>query len=159
MSEYKSSHKGEEIDKAVDRVLNLTDVTGLGTDKIMNQKAVTEKLYAKVDKIEGKGLSSNDFTTEMKNKLSDSNKSYLVSIDRVWSAYAEDIYMQIIPVNGIKETDTAIVFVETSGDENLADRELEIWNRIKNITVNNGSITVYVKGKIPGISIKIRIKT
>ncbi len=123
------------------------------------QKVIDEKLDSKVDKVEGKGLSTNDFTNEMKNKLNGSNKSYLVSVDKVWSAYSEDTYMQIVPVNGIKETDTAVVCIETSKDEFLADKELEIWNRITRIVVNNGSITVYIKGKMPDISIKIRIKT
>ena len=123
------------------------------------QKAVTEKLDSKVDKIEGKGLSTNDFTDEMKNKLNGSNKSYLITIDKVWSAYSEDTYMQIVPVNGIKETDIAAVCIETSKDEFLADKELEIWNRITRIVINSGSITVYIKEKMPDISIKIIIKT
>ena len=123
------------------------------------QKAVTEKLDSKVDKIEGKGLSTNDFTDEMKNKLTGSNKSYLITIDKVWSAYSEDTYMQIVPVNGIKETDIAAVCIETSKDEFLADKELEIWNRITRIVINSGSITVYIKEKMPDISIKIIIKT
>lgn len=123
------------------------------------QKAVTEKLESKVDKVEGKGLSTNDFTDEMKNKLNGSNKSYLITIDKVWSAHDDSTYMQIVPVNGIKETDIAVVCIETSKDEFLADKELEIWNRITRIVVNSGSITVYIKGKMPDISIKIRIKT
>ena len=39
------------------------------TGNISDQKDLTGKLDSKIDKIEGKGLSSNDFTNEMQNKL------------------------------------------------------------------------------------------
>ena len=44
MAEYKSIHKGEEIDEAVTRAFNLSETTGLNSDKIMSQKAVTQEL-------------------------------------------------------------------------------------------------------------------
>ncbi len=129
------------------------------TGKISNQKDLTEKLDSKIDKSEGKGLSSNDFTDEMQDKLVSLNKSYLISIDKVWSNLSEDTYMQVIPVNGINGKDIAMVCIELSKDENLADKELEVWNTISKIIVNDGSITVYSKGKVPEVPIKIRIKT
>lgn len=129
------------------------------TGNISNQKDLTEKLDSKIDKIEGKGLSSNDFTNEMQDKLVSVNKSYLISIDKVWSNFSENTYMQVIPVNGIKEKDIAMVCIELSNDETLADKELEVWNRVTRIVINNGSITIYIKGKVPDVSIKIRIKT
>ncbi len=149
-----------QVDEKLQSIPQVTQEIGESTSKIMSQKAVTNMLEGKVDKIEGKGLSTNDFTDDLKNKLisSSSGKSYLISIDKVWSANDDGVYMQIVPVNGIKETDIATVFLETSQDELLADKELEIWNRITSITVNSGSITVYIKGKMPDISIKIRIK-
>ncbi len=61
MAEYKSIHKGEEIDEAVTRAFNLSETTGLNSDKIMSQKAVTQELQNKVNKVEGKGLSTNDY--------------------------------------------------------------------------------------------------
>lgn len=61
MAEYKSIHKGEEIDEAVTRAFNLSETTGLNSNKIMSQKAVTQELQNKVDKVEGKGLSTNDY--------------------------------------------------------------------------------------------------
>lgn len=62
MAEYKSIHTGREIDEAVTRALNLADTTGLSPDKMMSQKAITEGLNNKMEKSEGKGLSSNDFS-------------------------------------------------------------------------------------------------
>ena len=159
MSEYKSIHTGEEIDEGINRAINLEKTAGLGTDKIMSQKAVTEELNNKVDKLEGKGLSSNDFTDEMRDKLTGLNKNYLINIEKSWSISSENTYMQTIPVNGVNETDTAVISLEISADEDLADKEFQVFNRIRNIKINNGSITVYIKGNIPDVPIKIRIRT
>ena len=38
-------------------------------DAVYNKTEVDNMLAAKVDKVEGKGLSTEDFTTELKNKL------------------------------------------------------------------------------------------
>lgn len=129
------------------------------TGNILDQKDLTEKLDSKIDKIDGKGLSSNDFTNEMQDKLINVNKSYLISVDKVWSNFSENIYMQVIPVNGIKEKDIAMVCIELSDDKVLADKELAVWNRITKVMINNGSITAYIEGNVPDVSIKIRIKT
>lgn len=44
--------------------------TGNNTEKVMSQDAVTRELDSKVDKEVGKGLSTNDYTTAEKTKLS-----------------------------------------------------------------------------------------
>lgn len=69
MAEYKSIHSGSEIDEAVTRALNLLEVLGTDSNKMMSQKAITEFLDTKVDKVEGKVLSSNDFTDEYQKNL------------------------------------------------------------------------------------------
>lgn len=47
----------------------ITQQTGSGTDVVMSQNAVTTELNKKVDKVSGKQLSTNDYTTAEKNKL------------------------------------------------------------------------------------------
>ncbi len=49
--------------------LEVVQETGISTSDVMSQKAVTDELNKKVDKVEGKGLSSEDFTAEEKEKL------------------------------------------------------------------------------------------
>ena len=159
MAEYKSIHKGQEIDEAVTRALNLSENLGVRSDKMMSQKAITQELEKKIDKIEGKDLSSNDFTDELRKKLINVNKTYLISIEKIWNKISDNTYTQIIPVTGIKEKDVAIVNVELSDDLNIADLELKAWSKISSISINNGSITVYCKNGIPDIDLKIRIKT
>lgn len=48
----------------------LYSITGQNTDGAMTQKATTDALSNKVDKVSGKGLSTNDYTTTEKTKLS-----------------------------------------------------------------------------------------
>ena len=159
MAEYKSIHSGSEIDEAVTRALNLLEVLGTDSNKIMSQKAITDFLDTKVDKVEGKVLSSNDFTDEYQNKLANINKTYLISIDRIWNRDSDGSYTQIIPVSGIKETDVAIVNVKLSDDPNIAESELQAWSKISKITMNDGNITVCCKNETPDIVIQVKIKT
>lgn len=159
MAEYRSTHSGSEIDEAVTRALNLLEVLGTDSNKMMSQKAITEFLDTKVDKVEGKVLSSNDFTDEYQNKLTNINKTYLISIDRTWNRGSDGSYTQVIPISGIKETDVAIVNIELSDDPAIAESELQAWSKISKITMNDGNITVYCKNEIPDIVIQVKIKT
>ncbi|MDE7425343.1 MAG: hypothetical protein K2N51_16925 [Lachnospiraceae bacterium] len=49
--------------------VNVVQETGESEEDVMSQKAVTDSLATKVDAVEGKGLSTEDFTTEEKEKL------------------------------------------------------------------------------------------
>ena len=49
--------------------VNVVQTTGQSTTAVMSQKAVTDELNGKVDKVTGKGLSTNDFTDAEKTKL------------------------------------------------------------------------------------------
>lgn len=49
--------------------VNVVQETGESEEDVMSQKAVTDSLSTKVDAVEGKGLSTEDFTTEEKEKL------------------------------------------------------------------------------------------
>ena len=134
---------------------NWGDIRG----EISSQKDLMSELNTKIDKVEGKDLSSNDFTDELREKLINVNKTYLIRIEKIWNKISYNTYTQIIPVTGIKEKDVAIVNVELSDDLNLADLELKAWSKISSISINNGSITVYCKNGIPDTDLKIRIKT
>lgn len=59
---YNSKYKGSEVDALLDKVntLEIPDISGLATK---------EELHVKVDKVDGKQLSTEDFTTLLKTKL------------------------------------------------------------------------------------------
>ena len=54
------------ISRTLENDILVVQETGTSTTDVMSQKAVTDELNHKVDKVEGKGLSTNDFTAEEK---------------------------------------------------------------------------------------------
>ena len=63
---------------------DIDDELSNSSENVVQNKAVTAGLATKVDKIEGKGLSKNDFTDELKQKVLDS--------------------VSVISVNGVEQT-------------------------------------------------------
>ena len=159
MAEYRSLYRGEDIDEAVSRALNLMQTIGLDADQIMSQKEVTEHLQTKMDKESGKVLSSNDFTDEDKEKLNKLNHIFEISLspDR-WGLLDGDIYMQKVSVQSIKSTDTAVAEISLSNDNTLSQKEQEYWSNITKIELCDGFIKAYLQGTIPDITLNIRIK-
>ena len=65
--------------------VTLYNTTGQNTDGAMTQKATTDALDDKVDKVAGKGLSTNDFTTADKTKLDSIAAGAEVNVQSDWS--------------------------------------------------------------------------
>lgn len=63
-----TSVNGEKGDVTL-TIPTVVQTRGTSTTDVMSQKAVTDSLATKVDTVEGKGLSTEDFTTEEKEKL------------------------------------------------------------------------------------------
>lgn len=69
-------------------VINLAFVNNIDTNltqsgQAADAKAVGDAIENKVDKEEGKGLSTNDYTTEEKEKLADLETGSPISLDRI----------------------------------------------------------------------------
>ena len=134
---------------------NWGDIQG----EISSQEDLISELDKKVDKIEGKDLSSNDFTDEEQEKLRKLNTIFTFSLSPdKWEFFNENIYTQTIDFETVKSTDSVIANIVLSEDENISQMELECWNKVTKIEINDGSITTYFKGKIPSISLNIKIK-
>lgn len=134
---------------------NWGDIQG----EISSQEDLISALNKKVDKIEGKDLSSNDFTDEEQEKLRKLNTIFTFSLSPdKWDFFNENIYTQTIDFETVKSTDSVIASIALSEDENISQMELECWNKVTKIEINDGSITTYFKGKIPSISLNIKIK-
>ena len=70
-SEYPArGEKGDPGDPGSGSDVNVVQGTGQSTTDVMSQKAVTDELGKKVDAEVGKGLSTNDYTDEEKEKVS-----------------------------------------------------------------------------------------
>ena len=148
-----------EIDEKLRLIPIVTQETGESTDKIMSQAAVTNELDGKVDKIEGKGLSTNDFTNDAQEKLNKLNTFFKFSLspDR-WELFNNDIYTQTVSFESIKSTDSVIADISLSDDEEISKKEQKCWDKITKIEINDGNIKTYYRGEIPDISLNVKIK-
>ena len=134
---------------------NWGDIQG----EISSQEDLISALNKKVDKIEGKDLSSNDFTDEGQEQLRKLNTIFTFSLSPdKWEFFNENIYTQTVNFETVKSTDSVIANIVLSEDENTSQMELEYWNKVTKIEISDGSITTYFKGKIPSISLNIKIK-
>ena len=82
------------------------------------QVTVGEVLYDKVDKVSGKGLSTNDFTNTYKNKLDGIASGAQVNVQSDWSESdtSSDAYIQNKPTNA---TTSAAGFMSASDKQKL----------------------------------------
>lgn len=82
------------------------------------QVTVGEGLYDKVDKVSGKGLSTNDFTNTYKNKLDGIASGAQVNVQSDWSETdtSSDAYIQNKPTNA---TTSAAGFMSASDKQKL----------------------------------------
>lgn len=126
---------------------------------ISNQLDLLSELNDKVDKVKCKELSSNDFTDGDKEKLEKLNTifEFSLSIDS-WELFNDDTYIQIVPLEKIKSTDTAIAEIRLSSDNTLCQKEMEYWSNVFKIELCDGYIKTYLHGEVPDITLNIRIK-
>ena len=76
---------------------SVSQSTGTSTTAVMSQKAVTDELDGKVDKVSGKGLSTNDYTTDEKNKLAGIASGAEVNVQSDWNATSGDAFIKNKP--------------------------------------------------------------
>lgn len=94
---------------------NKADIGALTTTVSNNNTAVTEALATKVDKVEGKGLSTNDFTNDLKSRLegieagAQVNKVVDVTVDGT-SVVGSDKIAKIVLTEYAKKTDIASAY-------------------------------------------------
>ncbi len=159
MADYTVRNEPQFVDETIDKVQKLEQTAGQSSDKIMSQKAVTEQLDEKVEKIDGMGLSANNFTNAEKEKLERLNQAFeiLLTADG-WQNVGEKSYTQTVAVEKLKSTDTVIADVSLSSDEVVAAKELQIWENVTRIEIFNGSAKVHYHGEIPDITLKLKLK-
>lgn len=93
--------------------IEVVQETGNSTTDVMSQKAVTDELNNKVDKVEDKGLSSEDFTAKDKEKL-DSTVPQTRKINS--KSLSDDVFLTADDVGALP--DTTVIPTKTSELEN-----------------------------------------
>ena len=130
------------------------------TGDISEQTDLSNELDKKIEREEGKTLSTNDFTDSDKEKLDKLNNIYIfpLSSDNWEYLELEEVYKQRIEFENIKETDTVIADIELSKNEETAEKEKAIWNRVESVIISDGYMTIYIKDNAPDITINLKVK-
>lgn len=130
-----------------------------------NKTQTDNLLDTKVDKVTGKGLSTEDYTTAEKTKLagieSEANKTVVALYNTTlsssgWSSSAP--YTQTLSIQGILSTDIPVVDVVLSSTTSTAVSQLEAWSCVSKIETAAGSITATCLEELPTIDIPIQLK-
>lgn len=127
---------------------------------IESQIDLSNVLENKMDKQENKGLSTNDYTNEDKEKLGKLNTVILVALlPENWDyAGTDNTYYQDTVISDIESTDNVEVYISLSSNESIATKEEFYWNNINRITTNDGFIRTYINGDIPDVTLNIKVK-
>lgn len=143
-------------------------VTAAEKNKLENVPDDTNSVLAsKVDKVSGKGLSTNDYTTTDKNKVAnvpDNTTAELaqkaVTINKtatlgtLWTA-ATGYVQQVVTVQGILATDTPIIdLITTTAD---FEAQQEAWGKVFKAQAGANQITFYAK-EATETSVSLNIK-
>ena len=130
-----------------------------------NKTQTDNLLDTKVDKVTGKGLSTEDYTTAEKTKLagieSEANKTVVALYNTTlsssgWSSSVP--YTQTVSIQGILATDVPVVDVVLSSTTSTAKSQLEAWGYVSKIETAAGSITATCLEEKPTIDIPIQLK-
>lgn len=117
---------------------------------------IVARLTDKVDKVDGKGLSTNDFSTSEKEKLAQISAPVVIDTTIPTTGWAEsgEYYTLTMPINGISDVnDPTIYYIGESDD--IAETE---WNEnVRWIHTSNESVEICVRS-IPTVGIPIRMR-
>lgn len=143
---------------------NVVQTTGSSTTDVMSQKATTDALDLKVDKVQGKALSTNDFTNAdrtkldgiangaTKNTINLYNATILASS---WSSSAP--YTYTLSAQGFLSDDTVIFDVVLSSSSSTAISELESWSYISKFEISTDSITATCLESKPTVDLALNM--
>lgn len=108
--------------------------------------ATKAELNTKVDKIEGKGLSTNDYTTEEKNKLSSIAAGAEVNVNADWNATEGDAFILNKPTIPSKVS-------ELTNDSEYITKEVSNLTNYSTTAIVNQAISNAVSGKVDSSSL------
>lgn len=126
-----------------------------------SEKLVKSSLDNKVDKVSGKGLSTNDFTTTLKNKLDGIAAGAEVNVQSDWgqSDDTADDYIKNKPdLGGAALMDVVTEWSSTTSDENIPSEKLvksSLDNKVDKVNgkgLSTNDFTTTLKNKLDGIT-------
>lgn len=147
-SEYPA--RGEKGEPGGGSGVNVVQTTGQSKTDVMSQKAVTDELEKKVNAEKGKGLSSNDYTKEEKQKVSTNSELFFILPEGTQFPYTltEEDKTKFSKARFLilKSASTGSIFVLSP--EGLSDPLNGTWAGVYNST---GIVTVSVSKGVIGV--------
>lgn len=147
-SEYPA--RGEKGEPGGGSGVNVVQTTGQSKTDVMSQKAVTDELEKKVNAEEGKGLSSNDYTKEEKQKVSTNSELFFILPEGTQFPYTltEEDKTKFSKARFLilKSASTGSIFVLSP--EGLSDPLNGTWAGVYN---SKGIVTVSVSKGVIGV--------
>ncbi len=119
-------------------------VWGAITGNLADQTDLINALNNKVDKVTGKGLSTNDYTTAEKNKLAGIQAGAEVNVNADWNATSGDA--QILNKPTIPSVTGLVPYTGATGNVDLGTHTLSAKNIIVNHPSGSGDAATITKG-------------
>lgn len=127
------------------------------------KNSTNETLVNKVDKVQGKGLSTNDYDNTEKALVATivdkANKkiTWTTTLDTVWQG-TNAPYTKTITLEGMQATYIPVVDIIYSNSNATAITELEEFSKINKVVSNDGNIVLTCFEEKPEISLNIRVE-
>lgn len=131
----------------------------IDTSSLVTQEKLAEGLDRKVDKVQGKGLSANDFTDADKAEVNRLGNSVIVTLPAAgWSGTAP--YTLRVAVAGIKETDKVYVHPYTPKGIGAAALKLrrKLVNMMNDVDSENGALLFSCEEKKPTVDFPVLVE-
>lgn len=163
------SEKLIDLNVYIDDVDNITAVIDSSMVYVSKQEfdtykgTVTTGLAGKVDKVEGKGLSTNDYDnnavalvatiTDKANK----KMTWTTTLDTIWQGISAP-YTKTISLTDMLDTYVPVLDVIYSSNVETAKSEAEEFAKISKIESGNGTISLTCFEDKPSISLNVRVE-
>ena len=125
------------VDSAPDTLNTLNELANALNDDPSFAITITAEIGKKVDKVDGKGLSTNDFTNEYKDKLDNLENATFEESDPTVPAWAKEANKPTYTAEEVGALSSSTTLADLVDDDNhrtVSDIEKSIWNSKSNFT-------------------------
>lgn len=136
-------------------------------ERVIELEKISALINNKVDKVEGKGLSTNDFTNAYKTSLdnlstnlntkADKKKTWNIIADTTWTGTTAP-YTKQIAVEGILATDEPKLYPRFSTNVSTREAEKEAYNKISLVNAVANAIELTCDEEKPAVALNLQVE-
>lgn len=126
----------------------------------VKNSAITAALAEKVDKVSGKGLSTNDFTAEDKAKLDEIERLVkdVTILATDWTSTENESYQALVSVEGILASDTPHIGLKYQGEKEGYLAEITDYGKISYAISTDEQILFVCLEDMPTVNLHLQIE-